>query len=215
MVSAPACCQKEKTSRVGRSRHIPKACMGFCWGVGLGSGRLGVCTWQQCARMWSTACFGCGIKTACPLLDFESWGVSQCIICLTTTTIPYHGAKLQPVTSCRCTQDGQYEQAIGIALESRRLDRLEQTITAAPDQIHLLAYSLDVCQRLIVSRDFRQEVRLPAALTIPSAEATLLLSLACRPSNIFWQPSACLDATQCRRDGYRWLRVQLSTPGYC
>ena len=59
---------------------------------------------------------------------------------------------------CRCTQDAQYEQAIGIALESRRLDRLEQVVTAAPDQIHLLAYSLDVCNRLVVSRDFRQEV---------------------------------------------------------
>ncbi|KAK9822620.1 hypothetical protein WJX74_011008 [Apatococcus lobatus] len=72
----------------------------------------------------------------------------------------------------RCTQDAQYEQAIGIALESRRLDRLEQIVTAAPDQVHLLAYSLDICNRLVVSRDFRQEVlrlliRLYEAASIP------------------------------------------------
>lgn len=58
----------------------------------------------------------------------------------------------------RCFQDGQYEQAVGIALEARRLDKLEQTIKAAPDMVQILTYSLKVCQALVISREFREEV---------------------------------------------------------
>ena len=43
---------------------------------------------------------------------------------------------------------GRHQQDFNLArlaLESHRLDRQEQVVTAAPDQIHLLAYSLDTC----------------------------------------------------------------------
>ena len=60
--------------------------------------------------------------------------------------------------SCRCFTDGQYEQAVGIALEARRLDKLEQTIKSSPDMVKILTYSLQVCQTLVISREFRQQV---------------------------------------------------------
>ena len=58
----------------------------------------------------------------------------------------------------RCLQDGQYEQAIGVALEIRRLDKLEEVIAASPDTSAILKYSLQVCQQLVIQRGFRQEV---------------------------------------------------------
>mmetsp|Transcript_5894 Transcript_5894/g.16828 ORF Transcript_5894/g.16828 Transcript_5894/m.16828 type:complete len:1074 (-) Transcript_5894:415-3636(-) len=65
----------------------------------------------------------------------------------------------------RCFEDGQLEQAIGIALESRRLDKLEEAVSRAPDQGATLDFALAVCQRLVISRTFRREVlRLLVAL---------------------------------------------------
>ncbi|PRW45196.1 26S proteasome non-ATPase regulatory subunit 1-like protein A-like [Chlorella sorokiniana] len=58
----------------------------------------------------------------------------------------------------RCYTDGQFEQAVGIALESRRLDQLERAITASPEVERTLKYALDVSQRLVVSREFRHQV---------------------------------------------------------
>ena len=58
-----------------------------------------------------------------------------------------------------CFADGQYQQAIGIALESRRLDKLEQAVLSSGDAPGHLAYALRVCQTLVSSRDFRRKVR--------------------------------------------------------
>lgn len=75
----------------------------------------------------------------------------------------------------KCCDDGQFEQAVGIALEGRRLDLLESIIAAAgawappaaaagadqqqqPTQQRVLKYSLRVCQQLVVSRELRQQV---------------------------------------------------------
>ncbi|CAG8455290.1 13893_t:CDS:10 [Ambispora leptoticha] len=57
----------------------------------------------------------------------------------------------------RCYDDGEFKQAIGIALESRRLDIIEQTISKgnAPE---LMSYVLDVCMTLVHSLDFRNRV---------------------------------------------------------
>lgn len=60
---------------------------------------------------------------------------------------------------CRCFSDGQVEQAIGIALESRRLDKLEESVRRAPDTVTTLDYALQVCQRMVINREFRQQVR--------------------------------------------------------
>lgn len=57
-----------------------------------------------------------------------------------------------------------------MALEGRRLDKLEEVISRAPvaaaggagagpdERTRVLKYALRVCQQLIVSRDFRQQV---------------------------------------------------------
>ena len=68
------------------------------------------------------------------------------------------------ILDCRCFTDGQYEQAVGIALEARRLDKLEQTIKSSPDMVKILTYSLQVCQTLVISREFRQQVVLCSLL---------------------------------------------------
>ncbi len=70
---------------------------------------------------------------------------------LTTTTT---------TVTARCCTDGQYEQAVGLALEARRLDWLRRVVSTAPDAAALLSYALRVTQRLVVNRDFRQQVRL-------------------------------------------------------
>jgi hypothetical protein len=60
--------------------------------------------------------------------------------------------------SCRCFRDGQYEQGVGIALESKRLDKLEEAVHRAPDTVAILQYALRVCQRVVASKDFRFQV---------------------------------------------------------
>ena len=60
----------------------------------------------------------------------------------------------------RCVADGQPEQAVGIALETRRLDRLEAAIDGSADPVQTLNYALDVtgANSFIVSRSFRDRV---------------------------------------------------------
>ncbi|CAB4003994.1 26S proteasome non-ATPase regulatory subunit 1, partial [Paramuricea clavata] len=58
----------------------------------------------------------------------------------------------------RCFDDGKYKQAIGISLETRRLDIFEQAILKSDDVVGMLSYSLKVCMALIQSRQFRNEV---------------------------------------------------------
>jgi len=58
----------------------------------------------------------------------------------------------------RCFQHKKYRQALGIALEARRLDKLEQAITSADDVPEMLRYALQVSLDLILHRDFRQNV---------------------------------------------------------
>ncbi len=71
----------------------------------------------------------------------------------------------------RCFRDGQYEQGVGIALESRRLDKLEEAVHRAPDTVTILRYALRVCQRVVASKDFRLQVNVchcPShALSVP------------------------------------------------
>uniref|UniRef100_A0A668AUT7 26S proteasome non-ATPase regulatory subunit 1 n=1 Tax=Myripristis murdjan TaxID=586833 RepID=A0A668AUT7_9TELE len=58
----------------------------------------------------------------------------------------------------RCLDDHKYKQAIGIALETRRLDIFERTILESNDVGGLLAYSLKVCMSLMQNKKFRNEV---------------------------------------------------------
>ena len=47
---------------------------------------------------------------------------------------------------------------MGIALEARQLDKLEETIQASPDVVQTLTYALKVSQTLVINREFRQQV---------------------------------------------------------
>ncbi|XP_076304410.1 regulatory particle non-ATPase 2 [Tachypleus tridentatus] len=58
----------------------------------------------------------------------------------------------------RCFEDGQYRQAVGIALETRRMDIFERAILNSDNVQAMLSYSFRVTMSLIQNRHFRNEV---------------------------------------------------------
>ncbi|XP_060523239.1 26S proteasome non-ATPase regulatory subunit 1 [Cylas formicarius] len=58
----------------------------------------------------------------------------------------------------RCLDDGQYRQALGLALETRRMDVFESSITQSEDVINMLSYAFQVAMSLIQNRGFRNTV---------------------------------------------------------
>ena len=59
----------------------------------------------------------------------------------------------------RCYQDKEFKQALGIALESRRLDKMEECVHRADDPKDILRYCYLVSQDLVTNGQFRQLVR--------------------------------------------------------
>ncbi|XP_047319319.1 26S proteasome non-ATPase regulatory subunit 1 homolog A-like [Impatiens glandulifera] len=58
----------------------------------------------------------------------------------------------------KCISDGKYQQAIGIAIECRRLDKLEEAITRS-DNIHeTLSYCINVSHSYVYLGEYRREV---------------------------------------------------------
>ena len=58
----------------------------------------------------------------------------------------------------RCFDDKQFTQAIGIAIEARRLDVVRQALAESADVQGALAYTLSIARNLIVHQGFRNEV---------------------------------------------------------
>ncbi|CAG0904194.1 unnamed protein product [Cyprideis torosa] len=58
----------------------------------------------------------------------------------------------------RCFEHSQYHQALGIALETRRMDIFRKAILQADDVAGMLSYAFDVTMTLISSRSFRNTV---------------------------------------------------------
>lgn len=58
----------------------------------------------------------------------------------------------------RCFDDGQYRQALGLALETRRMDIFESAIKQSDDIIGMLSYAFQVAMSLIQNRAFRNTV---------------------------------------------------------
>ncbi|KAF0686226.1 Aste57867_21931 [Aphanomyces stellatus] len=58
----------------------------------------------------------------------------------------------------RCFAAGTFKQALGVALEARRLDKVEESIRRSPDVSATLAYTFEVCRTTVTNRDFRLEV---------------------------------------------------------
>lgn len=58
----------------------------------------------------------------------------------------------------KCITDGKYQQAIGMAIECRRLDKLQEAITNS-DNVHgTLAYCMNVSHAFVNRREYRREV---------------------------------------------------------
>ena len=57
----------------------------------------------------------------------------------------------------RCYADGEYRQAIGISIESRRLDKLEESILTSKDP-SLLKYTYEIVKDIVLPKEFRRDV---------------------------------------------------------
>ncbi|GLT68610.1 hypothetical protein SLA2020_408220 [Shorea laevis] len=58
----------------------------------------------------------------------------------------------------KCIADGKYQQAMGIAIECRRLDKLEEAITRSDNVAGSLSYCMNVSHSFVNRREYRREV---------------------------------------------------------
>ena len=58
----------------------------------------------------------------------------------------------------KCIDDGQFEQAVGLSVESHRLDMLELAISKSADPSMLVQYTLKTTQKSINSKRYRDEI---------------------------------------------------------
>lgn len=59
----------------------------------------------------------------------------------------------------RCILDGRYQQAMGMAIECRRLDKLEEAVMRSDNAPGSLSYCIKVSHSYVNRREYRQEVR--------------------------------------------------------
>ncbi|KAH9312443.1 hypothetical protein KI387_027478 [Taxus chinensis] len=57
----------------------------------------------------------------------------------------------------KCIVDGKFQQALGIALECRRLDKLEEAIMKSDNVPGMLSYCINVSQTFVSRREYRCE----------------------------------------------------------
>lgn len=58
----------------------------------------------------------------------------------------------------RCYESGEFKQALGIALETRRVDQVKECIARSPDVAAALAYCFEICKTVVAHREFRLTV---------------------------------------------------------
>lgn len=58
----------------------------------------------------------------------------------------------------RCYDDGEYKQALGIAIESRRRDHIKRAICDSGDIAGMLAYCFRLTHTVVSNRDFRRQM---------------------------------------------------------
>jgi len=58
----------------------------------------------------------------------------------------------------RCYQEGSFHHALGIAVEARLLDKVEETISKSGDVQNMLRYCIQLCSDVVKNRDFRGAV---------------------------------------------------------
>jgi 26S proteasome regulatory subunit N2 len=57
----------------------------------------------------------------------------------------------------RCFADGEFKQAIGISIEARRLDKLEESILKSGDS-SLLKYTYEIVKDIVLPKEFRKDI---------------------------------------------------------
>lgn len=81
-------------------------------------------------------------------------------IVLFADILPYvrWGIHLMVILCRRCILDGKYQQAMGMAVECRRLDKLEEAVVRC-DNIHgALSYCINLSHQYVNHREYRCEV---------------------------------------------------------
>ncbi|XP_020579450.1 26S proteasome non-ATPase regulatory subunit 1 homolog A-like [Phalaenopsis equestris] len=58
----------------------------------------------------------------------------------------------------KCIMDGKYQQAMGIAIECRRLDKLEEAITRSENVHGALSYCINLSHSFVYHREYRCEI---------------------------------------------------------
>ncbi|GER45796.1 26S proteasome non-ATPase regulatory subunit [Striga asiatica] len=58
----------------------------------------------------------------------------------------------------KCVVDGKYQQAIGMAIECRRLDKLEEAVMRSDNVHSTINYCIDICHSFVNRREYRREV---------------------------------------------------------
>jgi 26S proteasome regulatory subunit N2 len=58
----------------------------------------------------------------------------------------------------RCFSDGEYKQAIGLSLDSKRIDKLEESILKSGKVTEMTKYCFELAQKTVPNREFRHEV---------------------------------------------------------
>lgn len=112
------------------------------------------------------------------------------VMCLPPSGTPGSAKRRCSLLDCACLawfvvppspmQDGQFEQAVGIALESRRLDQLERAITASPGKQAWVNVVLDVhpcCCTVVCLADNTAATSVAAAAAAAAAVDAQLLPL--------------------------------------
>nr|CAB3265235.1 26S proteasome non-ATPase regulatory subunit 1 [Phallusia mammillata] len=57
-----------------------------------------------------------------------------------------------------CLESGQFKQAIGIAIETKRLDILEKAIRLTPNLSEMLSYCTNLCTRMLQHKGLREDI---------------------------------------------------------
>ncbi|KAL1542968.1 26S proteasome non-ATPase regulatory subunit 1 A [Salvia divinorum] len=58
----------------------------------------------------------------------------------------------------KSTTDGKYRQTIGVAIECRRLDKLEEAVVRSDNVHSTITYCIDVCHSFVKQREYRREI---------------------------------------------------------
>ncbi|PWA54542.1 26S proteasome regulatory complex, non-ATPase subcomplex, Rpn2/Psmd1 subunit [Artemisia annua] len=84
----------------------------------------------------------------------------------------------------KCITDGKYQQAMGISIECRRLDKLKEAILSS-DNVHAtLAYCMNISHAFVNRREYRSEVDGPVGEKEKKAEPEPTFEILTNPARV-------------------------------